>query len=234
MDPSAEGSAPPMSNTTTPPHMASQRLPLDRVMLASQQASDRPRPSLDRQQIFDATLACLNDHGYDGTTIRRIAGELGCAVGSIYRYFRDKRDLLVELGDRELSAVERAHAAGAPIDATIAMYRRAADENSVLYRLMFWLAASDPDAADPPMPRSIAAIIAGWAQTLGDRDRAERMWAQLHGSIMLGKPLPGAAEAASEPEPARRRLPALRVGEAGKATPAESPIDADELRRVPA
>ncbi|MEM0914344.1 MAG: helix-turn-helix domain-containing protein [Planctomycetota bacterium] len=219
----------------TPPSAAAQRLPLDRVALASERDSDKPRTSLSRDQIFDATLACLNERGYDGTTIRRIAGELGCAVGSIYRYFRDKRELLVALGDRELSTVERAHAAGAPIDATIAMYRRAADENSVLYRLMFWLAASDPAAVDQPMPRSIAAIIDGWAQTLGDRDRAERMWAQLHGSIMLNKPLPGAAEAtAGEPALRHRRLPPLRVsGPDATDIPAE-PGAAQPLHRASA
>ena len=50
---------------------------------------------LSRDQILDATGRCLASRGYDATTIRTIAGVLDCAVGSIYRYFRDKRELLL-------------------------------------------------------------------------------------------------------------------------------------------
>ena len=49
---------------------------------------------LSRGQILDATETCLAELGYDGTTIRAIAKRLDCAVGTIYRYFRDKRSLL--------------------------------------------------------------------------------------------------------------------------------------------
>jgi len=215
MDPTADGSADPASTTSHPPGNPAQRLPLDRVGLAGPGSAGKPRTTLDRDRVLDATLACMTEHGYDGTTIRRIAAELGCAVGSIYRYFRDKRDLLVALADREFAAVERAHLDGAPIDATIALYRRIADEHGPLYRLMFWLAASDPKSPEPGMPRAVDRVIDGWTRTLGDRDRAERMWAQLHGSIMLNKPLPGmtrpAPQATAEPP---RRLPALRVTDA--------------------
>jgi len=214
MDHAADGSATHVSTTSHAPGNPAQRLPLDRVSLAGPDSATKPRTSLDRDRVLDATLACLTEHGYDGTTIRRIAAELGCAVGSIYRYFRDKRDLLVALADREFSAVERAHLDGAPIDATIALYRRVADEHGPLYRLMFWLAACDPKSPEPGLPRAVDRVIDGWTQTLGDRDRAERMWAQLHGSIMLNKPLPGTTQPANNTAEQPRRLPALRVADA--------------------
>ena len=48
---------------------------------------------LGRRRILDATQRCLCQEGYDATTIRRIASQLGCAIGSIYRYFADKHEL---------------------------------------------------------------------------------------------------------------------------------------------
>ncbi len=54
-------------------------------------SSSSPSSPLSQDGILDATEACLQEHGYDGTTIRRIAGRLECAVGTIYRHFTDKR-----------------------------------------------------------------------------------------------------------------------------------------------
>jgi AcrR family transcriptional regulator len=224
MEHAAEGSADSMPTTPHDAGTVGQRLPLDRVGMSQDPSGIRPKASLDRDRVLDATLACLTQHGYDGTTIRRIAAELGCAVGSIYRYFRDKRDLLVALAAREFSAVERAHLDGAPIDATIALYRRIADEHGPLYRLMFWLAACDPKTPGPAMPSAVSRVIDGWSDTLGDRDRAERMWAQLHGSIMLGRPLPGAGgQAPAGP----RRMPALRVAESDPQAEGRPVVNAD-------
>lgn len=220
MNERADGTAPPMSIPPNQPSKATHRLPLDRVVLAGSDPEVRPRATLDRDQILDATQACLAEHGYDGTTIRRIAGALGCAVGSIYRYFKDKRELLIALGDREFHAVEQAMARGATLDESIGMYRRTADANAVLYRLMFWLSAVSMGTDRLPVPRSVEAILDRWAEAIGSRDRAERVWAQLHGSVMLGKPLPGASQEAPATTlggPARR-LPAIRVGQVEAAT----------------
>ncbi|MEO0587932.1 MAG: TetR/AcrR family transcriptional regulator, partial [Planctomycetota bacterium] len=197
----AEGSAPPATTFATSP---TQRLPLDRVPMGSETDTPRRRPSLDRDRVLDATLVCLQEFGYDGTTIRRIARELGCAVGSIYRYFRDKRELLVALAEREFAGVEAAVTRNEPLDATIALYRRTADDCGSLYRLMFWLAGSEDSG--PTLPRPVIRVLDGWTLALGDRDKAERVWAQLHGSIMLNKPLPG-----QQPAPGKR-LPAINVG----------------------
>lgn len=170
--------------------------------------------SLSREQILNATEACLREAGYDGATIRRIAGRLGCAVGSIYRYFRDKRKLLLAVTHRRFEAVLEMVEAGEPIEATARAYWQTAVEQPQQYRLMFWLAGSD-QRGPAEAPQAVQQLIAGWTRQLGDGDDARRRWAQLHGHIMLGLPLdeaivnldapPAATRPADEPaSPAAR------------------------------
>lgn len=47
-----------------------------------------------KEALFEATIAALSEHGVDGLTMDRVASEAGVAKGSLYRYFRSKRDLL--------------------------------------------------------------------------------------------------------------------------------------------
>lgn len=47
-----------------------------------------------KDALFEATIAVLGTHGMDGLTMDRVAAEAGIAKGSLYRYFRSKRDLL--------------------------------------------------------------------------------------------------------------------------------------------
>ena len=56
---------------------------------------DIPRPlNVTARKDTFATSRCLHQEGYDATTIRKIASLLDCAVGSIYRYFHDKNQIL--------------------------------------------------------------------------------------------------------------------------------------------
>lgn len=155
------------------------------------QAGAKPRRDtpLRREQILDATDECLAETGYDGTTIRRIAVRMNCAVGSIYRFFDDKRQLLEAVTQRRFeSVVERAEAGG-PIDAVALAYARQAADDPQCYRLMFWLTAMRPDALGPAdaLPGAVRRLIAAWARQLGDEDRAQRLWSFVHGAIMLGR-----------------------------------------------
>jgi len=96
---------------------------------------------LSRQHIMNATAQCLCDKGYDGTTIRQIAKSLDCAVGSIYRYFKDKRELLFEVAQAAMEpAVIRLDDGGSLVDSAW-LYFESASSDPALYRLMFWLAA---------------------------------------------------------------------------------------------
>ncbi|MES2169641.1 MAG: TetR family transcriptional regulator [Actinomycetota bacterium] len=50
-----------------------------------------------RQKISDAALASFRERGYEQTTIRLIADELGISVGNAYYYFPTKNHLVQEL-----------------------------------------------------------------------------------------------------------------------------------------
>jgi AcrR family transcriptional regulator len=59
-----------------------------------------------RQKLVDAAIRCFERHGFEETTTAMIAGEAGVAVGTVYNYFRDKRELILELlehTDREVA-----------------------------------------------------------------------------------------------------------------------------------
>ncbi len=149
-----------------------------------------PAVHLSRAQILHATAICLAECGYDGTTIRRIAKQLGCAVGSIYRYFDDKRSLLDAVTQARFEPV--AQVAEVSAERSAALYAHAAADEPQQYRLMFWLASVGDHHEAPGVPDVIQKIIAAWAVQMGDRRKAERFWSQLHGRIMLGEVGPNA------------------------------------------
>ena len=173
---------------------------------------DRPAPGhdgkarqnaqLDRTQILDATLGCLHELGYDRTTIRAIATRLGCAVGSIYRYFKDKRALLDAVCQRRFDAVAELAQLGTEPARVCNEYAAVALEQAELYRLMFWLSSVGRAAADEAadageqrgeggeggeggaLPGVVRRVVDGLTRTLGE-EAAEDGWSRLHGAVML-------------------------------------------------
>ncbi len=141
---------------------------------------------LSRTQILEATFFCLREEGYEATTIRRIAKRLDCAIGSIYRYFKDKRDLLSAVTQELLQPVVVGLENGSPIDRSIGMYCRLATGDAEAYRLMFWLACKSQ--FDTDLPEVVKAIIGHWGEQLGDESKAASLWAMLHGLIILNRP----------------------------------------------
>jgi len=146
----------------------------------------RPHAQLSRSQILDATEECLIDKGYDGTTIRRIAAALGCAVGSIYRYFTDKRELLDAVAQRRFRPVLEHVRGRQRVRRTATLYVQVATDQPEVYRLMFWLASIGRNSAGGAMPQIVSQIIEGWATQLGGQAEAELFWSRLHGRLMLG------------------------------------------------
>lgn len=64
----------------------------------------RGRPSLSeedmaamRRHITDCALRLFQEDGYDAVSMRRLAGEAGCTVMTLYRYFDRKIDILRQL-----------------------------------------------------------------------------------------------------------------------------------------
>jgi AcrR family transcriptional regulator len=63
-----------------------------------------------RERILAAAERCIDRHGIRKTTMDDIASEVGLSRPSVYRYFADRDDLLLELNTRHARAlVDRAH-----------------------------------------------------------------------------------------------------------------------------
>jgi AcrR family transcriptional regulator len=84
--------------------------PRSRTIRKPQQA--RSRRTLER--VFQAALECFETHGFDATTTAMIAARAGIAVGTVYSYFPDKREILLELIDTRIA--QRAHFGIAELD----------------------------------------------------------------------------------------------------------------------
>lgn len=176
------------------------------------QASPSRGVPLDRQTILDATERVLIETGYDGCTIRQIAGEIGCAVGSIYRYFPDKQTLLEAVTQRRFEAAADLAERGDSLEEAVAAYARSVAEDPPSYRLMFWLASMRPDAAGAQaLPRVIRRIIFGWGRLLRDEDRGQRLWSLVHGAVMLGRDPQRAFHDAMAPLPKTETSPSPRA-----------------------
>ena len=55
-----------------------------------------------RQRLYDIAIRLMAEHGYEATTLRDVAKEAGVSVGLLYRYFPNKRAVIIALYD-ELS-----------------------------------------------------------------------------------------------------------------------------------
>ncbi len=63
-------------------------------------APQQARSRRTRQKLIDAAVDCFERHGFEETTTAMIAAEAGVAVGTVYNYFTDKREIILELFDR--------------------------------------------------------------------------------------------------------------------------------------
>ncbi|WP_297006870.1 TetR/AcrR family transcriptional regulator [uncultured Corynebacterium sp.] len=77
----------------------------------------RARAERRRADILDAATVLVATGGFGAATVRAIADSSGIAIGTVYRYFGHREELLAEifrsLADREYRAVERAVRAAA-------------------------------------------------------------------------------------------------------------------------
>jgi TetR/AcrR family tetracycline transcriptional repressor len=75
------------------------------------------RVELSRARILDAAQAVVEREGDNALTFRRLGAELGADPTAAYRYFRNKDELLLALGDRLFGEAVEATNAAVPGDA---------------------------------------------------------------------------------------------------------------------
>jgi AcrR family transcriptional regulator len=57
----------------------------------------REHTAVSRNRILHAAARMFREHGYKGTTVRDIAGEVGILSGSLFHHFRSKEDMLLDI-----------------------------------------------------------------------------------------------------------------------------------------
>src|ERR1700742_1626721 len=76
------------------------------IEAASAEPSLRERNKAERRRrVLEAAREVFIEFGYDDATTREIAARAGVAVGTVFVYARDKRDLLMTIVNDDLEAV---------------------------------------------------------------------------------------------------------------------------------
>src|SRR4051812_7344926 len=53
-----------------------------------------------RERLYQMAIRLISRHGYEATTLRAVADQAGVSVGLLYKYFPNKRAIVIELYDR--------------------------------------------------------------------------------------------------------------------------------------
>jgi AcrR family transcriptional regulator len=141
---------------------------------------------LDREVIVDAAQRILAEDGLSRLTMRRIGAELGADPTAVYRHFRSKQELVVELADRAFLSLPEPDAA-LPWQERLRQFTRAA---LALYR-------SNPDFAiqlshqddDTPGLRRVAELSLGVLAEAGLDPRERAVAYQLLTNYVVGSGL---------------------------------------------
>ncbi|WP_020659498.1 TetR/AcrR family transcriptional regulator [Amycolatopsis benzoatilytica] len=103
-----------------------------------------------RDTILDATVQQLAEHGYAGCSVAAVAERAGVAVGTVYRHFPTKADLVVrvfrQVVSHEVDAVRSAAGPDDPVARVVAVFETFAVRALKAPRLAYALLAEPVDA----------------------------------------------------------------------------------------
>ncbi|CCV16138.1 TetR/AcrR family transcriptional regulator [Mesorhizobium sp. STM 4661] len=156
-----------------------------------------------RSELVEAAHKLVQEEGYEGLTIRKLAKRVGYAPMSVYSYFADKQDILFALAEDAFATLARRieeHPSDDPIEALQAVmteYAAFGLGNPNEYRTVFMTEKTRPpegktfaemEEGNPAMKvlisRVEACVAAG--KLKGDpRAIATTLWAVGHGTISL-------------------------------------------------
>ena len=162
-----------------------------------------------RQSILNAAREIFVRDGYEGFSMRRLAVDLGCALGTPYVHFQNKQELFQVLVEQSfarlhqvLSGLRDRHQNGDPVALLkkgMYTYIQFGLQNPNDYRFAFLLRS--PDAADEPYPvppalEVISFMVARCVEEHRFRADAnvqtvsQALWAAIHGvpSLLLQRP----------------------------------------------
>lgn len=119
-----------------------------------------------RAEILEAAAAVFGEKGYERATMKEIAARAGIAPGTIYLYFKNKRDLLLAIADSLIAG---------PVDQTLAevVDLEAGDYIAAILRNRLQFARENR-----------AFLQALVTQIWTDRELRERFFAQIMGPLL--------------------------------------------------
>ncbi len=153
--------------------------------MSTQPRFERLDPSVRKARLVEATLACLQKYGFQGSSIRRICAEAGVSVGLINHHYASKDELVAEAYlaiTRRLTGQLRVAIDGAAPDARSrlsAFFSSSFSEELLNPRLLdawlaFWVAIKSADTINRAHDQSYAEYRATISQTLMQLARENR------------------------------------------------------------
>ena len=76
------------------------------MTLSVQKRREKQKAEL-RSELVDAAHKLVQEEGYEGLTIRKLAKRVGYAPMSVYSYFADKQDILFALAEDAFETLAR-------------------------------------------------------------------------------------------------------------------------------
>ncbi|HSH03232.1 MAG TPA: WHG domain-containing protein [Anaerolineae bacterium] len=155
-----------------------------------------PYPSqIDREQIVSTARELLVAHGIEAVTLRRVAGVLGVKAPSLYRYIKNKNELLVAINEATSVALfaelgVAAEGEGSLVERLVGVaeaYRRYAHAHPVCYALAM---SSNPELKPPQATQvgwvlPLQALFAELATEAESLAALRGAYAFLHGWVIL-------------------------------------------------
>jgi len=158
-----------------------------------------------RANILNAALILARDGGWQAVSMRKIADMIAHTAPVIYDYFKNKEDLLTELGrtgflrlSAKINAVQQqSHQPSQQLEDMWMAYWEFANEEKVFYQLMFGVGmpGCNSNGSSIGMERSATLLHRAIRQLLpGDEVTEEQVnakffqqWALVHGIISLNQ-----------------------------------------------
>ncbi|RWQ56913.1 TetR/AcrR family transcriptional regulator [Mesorhizobium sp.] len=156
-----------------------------------------------RSELVDAAHKLVQEEGYEGLTIRKLAKRVGYAPMSVYSYFADKQDILFALAEDAFKTLAKRiedHPADDPIEAlqvVMTEYAAFGLGNPNEYRTIFMTEKVKPSEGrtfaemqegNPLMKvliKRVEACVAAGKLKGDSRAIATMLWAVGHGTISL-------------------------------------------------
>jgi len=128
-----------------------------------------------RDTILDAAMRAFNEHGYARATMDAVAQQAGVSKGTLYNYFKSKRDLFICILDRISQQDEqglqemlvRSGSAADKLEALLSQWSRRLPDYEDVGRLFleFWAVAAR-DEREGPIKQHLERLRERWVSTL--------------------------------------------------------------------